>query len=277
MRGRAEKGFSAVEAVIILLVIAALGFGAYFVFSKQKTKDNPQNNNAESLAEEQASVQWNFTGTEWRASGTPPACPDPLFSTPLDVGQATSVLYPGQSRGGNYKPHGGFRFDNSQDGKIDVRLPMDAQLTGLVRYIEGGEIQYLVSFVNSCGIAYRFDHLYTLSPAFQAIAETTPEPKVDDTSGLPIQNGPKFKAGELLATVIGHPKTANYGMDFGLYDLRQRNEISKNASWAAAHQNTDLDMYGVCWLDLLTEPDKTTVKNLPAGDQANGSKSDYCD
>lgn len=237
MNNREEKGFSAIEAVIILVVVAALGFGAYFVFSKQKAKDSQ--NNTTSQTSSQADIQWSFTGTEWRASGTPPACPDPLLKTPVDVSKATSVLYPGQYRGGNYKPHGGFRFDNNKDGKIEVRLPMDGQLTSMVRYIEGGEIQYLVTFVNSCGYAYRFDHLYTLAPTFQALAEKTPEPKADDTRSVPIQDGPKFKAGELLATVIGHVKTGNAGMDFGLYDLRQPNQISKNAAWAAEHPEKD--------------------------------------
>ncbi len=274
--GRVNKGFSAVEAIIILAVVAALGVGAYFVFARQKNNNSQSGKTAESSQTQQANVQWSFTGTEWRASAEPPACSNPLLKSPVDVSVATSILYPGQTRGGQYKPHGGFRFDRNADNSVAVRAPMNAELVKGSRYIEGGEVQYLFEFVNSCGIKYRFDHLLTLSPQLQTIADTLPPAKPDDSRTTNL-SGTTVKAGDLLATEVGFAKTTNVAVDFGVYDLRQPNQISKNASWAAAHPNKEADSYGVCWLDLLPEPDKTTVKKLPAGDQASGSKSDYCD
>ncbi len=153
---------------------------------------------------------------------------------------------------------------------------MDAELVKGSRYIERGEVQYLFEFVNSCGIKYRFDHLLTLAPQLQAVADKLPAAQPDDSRTTDL-SGTTVKAGDVLATAVGFAKTKNVGVDFGLYDLRQANSISKNSSWAAAHPNKEADAYGVCWLDLLSNPDKTTVKNLPAGDQASGSKSDYCD
>jgi hypothetical protein len=187
------------------------------------------------------------------------------------------VLYPGQYRNRDYKPHGGFRFDNSKSNDITVRLPMDGQLTGLVQYLEGGEVQYLLTFTNTCGIMYRFDHLYTLSSKLKTIADTLPPPKADDSRSLPLQNGPKMTAGEVVATAVGHPKTNNIGMDFGVYDLRSPNEISKNPEWAALHADKkEQAFYGICWFSLLPAADATRAGQLISKDEPAKTISDYC-
>jgi hypothetical protein len=112
-------------------------------------------------------VRWQFDGSEWSATGTPPTCPAPLtFTTPVDLFGVTSILYPGQSRGGDYKPHGGGRLDGpGETGVINVVAPMDATITRASRYLGLGELQYLFEFVNDCGIMYRFDHLAGLAPS----------------------------------------------------------------------------------------------------------------
>ena len=60
--------------------------------------------------------QWQLRETGWTyQGGEPPACPEPLeIPAPVDVHRATSILYPGQTRG-EYKPHGGFRFDGGPE------------------------------------------------------------------------------------------------------------------------------------------------------------------
>jgi hypothetical protein len=176
-------------------------------------------------------------------------------------------MLPGQYRGFNYKPHGGFGMDNVPGGQIEVKLPMDAKITGLTRYIESPDdaLQYLVTFVNDCGIEIKFDHLATLSPRLQAIAETRPEPKKDDTRSDPNfkLKSELFKAGEVVATSVGHPKTKNFGFDFGVLDYRQPNEISRNAQWKALHDTyTSSEWYGVCWFDMLPGSDADTARQL---------------
>ena len=74
-----------------------------------------------------ATVTWAFGGSSWTASGTAPSCPSPLtFTLPVDVSKVTAVLYPGQTRGGNYKAHGGFRFADGTNTAITVTAPMSA-------------------------------------------------------------------------------------------------------------------------------------------------------
>ena len=46
------------------------------------------------------------------------SCPAPLLQTPVDLSKVTSILYPGQERGGNYKAHGVFGFDNAPDNLV---------------------------------------------------------------------------------------------------------------------------------------------------------------
>lgn len=226
-------------------------------------------------------ITWTYLDTArgWQPSpgSTPPACPEPLaLQNPVDISKVTSLLWPGQYRGTHFKAHGGFRFDSSKVSDISVTLPLDAYLTDAVRYIESGELQYLLTFQNPCGIMVRFDHLYELTPAFAAILETTPEARVDDTRSLPLSNPTWFTAGTVVATGVGHTKPLNVGVDFGVYDLRNPNEISKNAAWAALHENeASQNFYGLCWLGLLPTESSTALLSLPSKTDDRGA-SDYC-
>ena len=195
--------------------------------------------------------------------GAPP-CPDPLvLKTPVDLDQATSVLYPGQMRGGNFKPHGGFRFDNARNNAVEVRAPMEAYVTDATRYIEMGEVQYMFDFQSDCGIRFRFDHLLTLAPKFAQIAERLPEPKENDSRTTHINKNVKVTEGEIIATAVGFQKTNNVSVDFGVYDMRGKLLSSPQDN-------------AVCWFDLLPASDSAKVKSLPAGDSKSGSQSTLC-
>ena len=54
----------------------------------------------------------------------------------------TSILYPGQTRSGDYKPHGGFHFDGpGQGADVQVVAPMTATIYRGSRYLARGEVQ----------------------------------------------------------------------------------------------------------------------------------------
>lgn len=200
--------------------------------------------------------------TPLQSLGVPP-CPDPLIlQTPVDLSKVTAILYPGQVRGGNFKAHGGFRFDNSKFDEIEVRAPIDANFTDASRYIEMGETQYLLDFQNDCGIRYRFDHLLTLSPKFAKIVEGLPEPKVDDSRTTHINGNIKITSGEVIATAVGF-KSGNVFVDFGVYDMRGK--VFSNPQDNA-----------ICWFDLLPASASAKVKAFPPGDSKSGSQSTLC-
>lgn len=199
-----------------------------------------------------------------------PSCPDPLIlQTPVDIAKVTAILYPGQERGGDFKNHGGFRFDNAKNNDIEVRTAMDSQLQDASRYIEQGEVQYMFDFVAPCGIRYRFDHLLTVSPKFTEMVEKLPEPKEDDSRTTHI-NPINVKAGEVIATAVGfknngHGESSiNVFVDFGVYDLRGKNTFQNPQPFA------------VCWFDLLPASDSAKVKSLPSGDSKSGTQSTLC-
>jgi hypothetical protein len=235
-------------------------------------------------------VKWAFNAdkNEWfTESGNAPACKEPFKfdHTPIDVSQVTAVLLPGAYRGYSYKPHGGFGTLESLAGKVDVKMPMDATLVGLTRYYEGNppDLQYLLTFESDCGIAFRFDHIYKLTPELQVLADKTPAPKLNDTRTNPDDNPPrtKFKSGQTIATQVGLPSMKIYGFDFGVYDYRQQNEISKNPAWAALHSDYEsLDWFGVCWFNMLPGSDPEIIKplSLAQTDTRRTVKktSDYC-
>ena len=207
------------------------------------------------------------------AGATPlPSCPTPLLQTPVDLSKVTSILYPGQERGGDYKAHGGFGFDNATDNLVTVTIPLSGKITSVVRYREIGEIQYLFEFEGDCGVSFRFDHLRKLTPKFEAVVNAFPIK--EDTRGDRVSPPVAVTVGEVIATEVGFLK--NVSVDFGVYDMRQKNEASKDPAWASAHSQYPADSYGICWLNSLPQADSAAVKLLPSRDAKNGKTSDYC-
>lgn len=221
-----------------------------------------------------SSVSWSFNGTKWVATGTPPACPSPFtVALPVDITRASSVLYPGQVRGGQYKPHGGFRLDGQAHDAVTVTAPFDAYVVDGSRHYEGADIQYYFDFFHPCGIRYRLDHLYTLSPTLSTLADQLPAPTTGSQSYVVT---PTFiKAGTVVATAVGHPD--NVGFDLGVYDLRKPNAASQDAAYQTAHADMVSNaFFAVCWFDWLSAADETAVRALPSADGISGASSDYC-
>lgn len=244
-----------------------------------KTKPASSGNNAQTTGDNKNPVVvWEFVNDKWTANADAPDCPDPLYvKSPTDITKATAVLYPGQTRGNDYKAHGGLRFDGQSHDSITVRAPADMHLIEGSRYIEQGEVQYLLVFQNSCGLAFRFDHLFTLSPAMQKVADTMPPAKPDDSRTTRFDKPVTVKDGEVLATAVGFKNSQNVSFDFGVYDLRTLNLASKNASFAEARgDNKSQTFYGICWVNLLKGDDAKLALALPGGDSINGKNSDYC-
>ena len=201
------------------------------------------------------------------------SCPTPLLQSPVDLSKVTSILYPGQERGGNYKAHGGFGFDDATDNSVTVEIPLDGKITRVARYRELGEVQYLFEFEGNCGVSFRLDHLRELTAKFQAVVAAFP---IKEDSRTELVNPPvAVMLGEVIATEVGFLN--NVFLDFGVYDMRQKNEASRDPAWAGAHSQFPADSYGICWLDALPQADSLVVKALPSRDGASGTKSDYCE
>lgn len=140
------------------------------------------------------------------------------------------------------------------------------------RYIESGEVQYLFDIVNSCGVMHRFDHLLTLSSRFQALADTLPAPTASSATTV-FPAGTTVTEGETIATAVGFRNSGNTSVDWGAYDLRQKNTASNDAAWLAAHPGEQAP-YALCWLDNVAQ--SAQLRALPGGDGAAGKTSDYC-
>lgn len=276
MEQHRESGFN----FIVVIILAALVIGGLVVWRlwPEPAPDMTPGKNTLPADLVDADAVWSFNGEEWLPDDLPQRCADPFtVKSPADVSLASSVLYPGQTRGGDYKPHGGLRFDGKKNQDITVRAPFDAKLISGSRYIEAGEVQYLFTFVNSCGIVYRLDHLLTLAPAVQKVAGTLPA-ATEDSRTTKFEQPIIIKSGETIATAVGHTKPAtNVSFDFGLYDVRAQNDASHNPAFANAHANNkEFAWYSVCWLTWLSGDERAKVTSLPAADQTAGKTSDYC-
>lgn len=277
-------------ALLIVIVIMAATLIGILISRGNSLKNSPNNSNttptptvrtpspSPTIEETEAQILWTFDGNEWKHLGVIPECDSPLtIPLPADLATATNILYPGQTRGGDYKPHGGIRYDKAKNNDMNVKLPIDAVLWRGSRYVESGEIQYMLDFIAPCGIMFRFDHLLTLTAEFQQLVNAQ-LPEATESSATTNFNPPiVYKKGTIIATAIGHKKPSlNASFDFGVYDLRQRNMISTNSTWAAKYSNKkETAYYAVCWLDLLPDAEKTKAKSLP-GAGTEGKVSDYC-
>lgn len=223
-------------------------------------------------------VRWMLAQRGWQASGgTPPACPTPLrLSAPVDLAKVTSILYPGQFRGGVYKPHGGFRLDGTPNDAVQVRLPLAGSIVRGARYLAEGEVQYTFDVVHPCGIMVRVGHLAALPKDMQAIAGRWPTPSEDSRTSW-VEPPVAVAQGHLVGTAVGIRVTANTFFDLGVYDLRRTNPRAQDAAWRAAHAgDRELGWHAVCWLDLLSPADRTRALSLPPGDPTSGRSSDFC-
>lgn len=276
-----EKGFSVVEALIIVVILAVVGLVGWKVMggnSNKDSKDSDSDTKKSQTSEEQpGEFIWQQTATGWQASQEAPECPDqPMLKAPADLSKVTSVLYPGQTRG-SYKPHGGLRFDDVKDNKVTVKAPFDGFIVKAARNFAEGttEVQYNFDIMSNCGVMTRLGHLRELPDDMQAIVEKLPEASAD--SRIESVNPPVFvKQGTVLATQVGIK--GNTFFDWGVYDYRQENEVSKLAAYKAAHPQGEHAWFAVCWLkDWLPASDAATLAKLEAGGGESAKQSDYCE
>jgi len=224
--------------------------------------------------EGESDVLWQFDGEDWSPNGVAPECPKPfVLDLPVERDEVAGLLWPGQVRGDDFKSHGGFRFERGSGYDHTITAPFDMTLYTASRYLESGEEQYFLVFSQACGFVYKFDHLVELGPELSRLTEELPEAKPND-SRTTLTDPPIFlKKGDVIGTKVGI--TGNEFIDFGVHDVREQNEISKDPEWAEAHSySKEMLFYGVCWLELLNEDDREYLLGLPiAGNE--GETSDY--
>ncbi|MBI4154276.1 hypothetical protein HY501_02990 [Candidatus Woesearchaeota archaeon] len=217
-------------------------------------------------------VRWEFRDGKWAANGEPPACPTQIvLQAPVNLGIVASILYPGQERGGDFKPHGGFRTDGAS-GPVEVRAPLEGYVWRAARFMDEAGIHYMFDIQHPCGIMYRLGHLGAVPPKFQAIADALPERGFADSRTTIVD--PVFvELGETIAT----DTQGSTGFDWGVYDLRKENQASQIPSFREAHkEKQDQAFYAVCWLNWLPGDQQEILKSLPGGDGISGKTSDYC-
>lgn len=272
-----QHGFGLAWLVLIIVLVAVAGVGW-----RLTTKKSP---NASSADTSSKIVIWNTDQKgNWTPSGQAPACPaQPMLAMPVDASLITSVLYPGQWRGStddinNYKPHGGFRFDNLPNNNVNVRMPISGYVTETARYTVMGQTQTSFNIQNSCGVMVKFGHLLKLSPEFQAIADKAPLNSAADSHTTEVSPAVYVQKGDLVATQTGITK--DVFLDFGVFDLRSTNQAGQDPAYVSAHGGPiymSLSAHGVCWLkSWFPTASETTLNSLPAGDSAHGKTSDYC-
>ena len=255
-----QDGFSALGIVLIIFALGVIGFVGVKVFNSQDETKNTVSTKS-------------TAGTSDKQNNKTSCDTEPVVALPVAKDRIEAILYPGQVRGNNFKPHGGFRLNGTNSA--EVTLPLDAKVVDGVRYNEAGEIQYMFDFDTDCGYRIRLDHLHTLSADMQKIADQLPQPTEDSrTTNVSSET---IKAGTVIATKVGFVKNSNSSFDFGFYNMNKQNEASQAANWPKDFQyTTELATHGTCWFDYLSESNEAFVRSLPGGDGVQGKNSVYC-
>lgn len=236
------------------------------VKTEEILKEDKQKNETQDI------IRWRYMDEMWKPNGEPPECPEPfVFQSPVDLNLVTSILYPGQVRGSDFKPHGGFRTDGTT-GPVEVRAPFEGYVWNVARFYDAAGIHYMFDIQHPCGMMYRLGHLGAVPQKFQDIVSKLPEPAFGDSRTTEVE--PVFvEAGEIIAT----DTQESTGFDLGVYDLRKENEASKDPAFREAHKDEPYQAYhALCWLNYLPEDQQATVKNFPGGDGISGKNSAYC-
>jgi len=271
-----QRGSHVLIVLIIIVVVGIIAVLGWTFISRIKESDQDVANTSQKGDINQ--LVWQQGADGWQAVGEAPDCPaQPMLKAPADLTKATSVLYPGQTRG-QYKPHGGLRFDTVTDNKVTVTSPFDGYIIKASRNFAEGttEVQYGFDIMNNCGVMVRFGHFSELPDNLQAVVSKLPEPTVNSTVEN-VKPAIYIKQGDVLATKVGLISEKNTFFDWGVYDYRQQNEASKSEVYKAAHPQRELAWYGVCWLQgWLPSENEEMLSALPAGGGENGKTSDYC-
>ncbi|OGQ17009.1 MAG: hypothetical protein A3B70_00600 [Deltaproteobacteria bacterium RIFCSPHIGHO2_02_FULL_40_11] len=239
-------------------------------YNEPETLPQTSEENINSLAPQV--VTWHYRNGKWAPDGEPPACPDKLvLQAPVDLRLPTSVLYPGQVRGGDFKPHGGFRTDDT-DGPVEVTAPLQGYLKSAAYFTDSAGDHYMFDIQHQCGIMYRLGHLGAVPPKFQAVVDKIPKGGFGDSRTYEV--GPVFvELGEVIAT----DTQWSTGFDWGVYDLRKENEASQDPAFREAHKDEPWQAYhALCWFDYLPSDQEQIVRSLPAADGVSGKTSAYC-
>lgn len=235
---------------------------------------------------------WNELASEWRPSGTAPECtfpplPDGSLFDFTSAPSPISILQPGQSRGGSYKPHGGLRWSSGGDPfvpGVSVHVPFDGYVVGAWHYrvsdpaVPEGIYQFGLNLVSPCGVMVRLGHLATPSAQFTTILSALPPAAVDDSRENDI-TPVAVHAGDTIATDVGiyasaNPDVVGTFVDFGLLDLRAVNPVLPPGFTSNA--DIKYSKYSVCWYEgsYMGSGDRAAAAALPV---ANGDgTSDYC-
>lgn len=199
----------------------------------------------------------------------------------LDFSQVLSLIQPGQTRGGSYKPHGGLRWSayGTYTPDVKISVPFDGVVVQAWQYLVGGIYQFGVNIENPCGFMVRIGHMHIPSVQFTQILNSLPAAAENDSREYQINPPATVKMGDVIATSVGMPAPApadSLGayIDLGLLNLRQVNPVLP-ANYAP---NADMKYakYSLCWYqgNYLSPSDQALAAKLPL---ANGdSTSDYC-
>jgi hypothetical protein len=229
-------------------------------------------------------VQWqyDFNNATWVSQGVVPKCPTPLISTSelTDFSKIVSIVQPGQSRGGSYKPHGGLRWSTfgTYVKGVTITAPFDGEIVGAVHYTVSGIYQFGINIIHPCGVMLRMGHLQEPSEYIKAVLKGLPAAAENDSRESFLQEF-FIKKGQIIATEVGMPLPA-LPDSLGTYmDLGILNLLTKNPALSASFvSNADVkySLYSVCWYEgnYFSDVDKARLLSLPL---ANGdATSDYC-
>jgi hypothetical protein len=237
----AQKGFSIAEAMIILVVLSAIGFIGFHIHASQA-----RNTSSKTTAVSKDPV-FNTACTN---------NPHPTFTADLTDPSYISFIQP-MGLGGILPRFRTFLNINAATApaKIPIYAPVDSTFVqGVYKSIKG-TTDYDLHFVASCQVWYLVNHVSDPIASIRQALPSTPQTDTRISADQLVAHPITFKAGELIGYTTGTNGARNF--DFGVYDNNHTNQFANLTRYKDAEGAYSKYLTAVCPYDYFTPAKKT--------------------
>ena len=190
----------------------------------------------------------------------------PEFTSHLTDLERIEYIVPwGTVQNGNLKNHS-YLHIRGGGGNVGVAVhaPVDSHLIAAARYRErgSGSDEYMLLFQVSCEVAYKLDHIDTLSPKLAAALGDL-ESKRDDTRTTRVRPTVPLAAGDVIGYTNGTRQAGSW--DFGVYSLVAANQLPDRLKTHTKRPEGSQYRYAVCPFAFFPEGIRQTYLALMRG------------
>ncbi|HSX30465.1 MAG TPA: prepilin-type N-terminal cleavage/methylation domain-containing protein [Candidatus Saccharimonadales bacterium] len=224
-----QSGFSVIELVIVIVLLAAVGFVLVKVVHKEHSS-SPGTHTSQTPQKSQAKLVAGEAGDDSAVvAGTCKDDPRAMFTHDFTEPSKLKLIEPPVIDGGNIRDRSWPAINTSVTDKVAIYAPADVKLTSGIYKIahEGASTyDYDLWFELSCQRWFFINHITDPVPKVRKLFSSTPNvPKSGSATADRMQVSPpvSFSSGELIGYTSGTQDAHNF--DLGVFDQNHTNTL----------------------------------------------------